>query len=436
MIHGNITHNEDHMTEPLIRMSQKEMSRADVISRLIRKEINGTEASKQLQLSVRQVRNLKGKVKRSGIKALIHGNRGRPSNRAIDPTTLTKAEGILQENYPDFHPTHAMEKLEEKHSLKFSKEKVRQLMIAAGLWTERPRKTNGEYRSWRPRKEQVGEMIQFDGSYHLWLEGRGGVSCLLAGIDDATGNPTHCLFTDGGEGVIPVLTFWKSYVETHGKPLSIYLDRHSTYKVNSKGVFDDPTVLTQFERAMKDLDIQVIHARSPQAKGRVERLFGTLQNRLVKEMRLENISSLAEATRFTEKTFLPSYRRKFAVSPRRRGDLHRPLTENEKKKIDSIFSHQETRIVNNDFTISYTGRWFQLAEQQPTLVCRKDNVLVEERLDGSIHCSLRGKYLVCIALPKRPEKGTLKKVVALSRDRQLYRPPANHPWRTRMRPMV
>lgn len=414
-------------------MSRKELSRADVIQRLLRGEINGTDASKQLRLTVRHIRNLKRKVKKGGIKCLIHGNRGKPGNRTIDSTTMKKAKTILKKKYSDFWPTHAMEKLDENHGISLSKETVRQIMITDGLWTERPRKANGEYRSWRPRKEQYGEMIQFDGSYHAWLESRGSVSCLLAGIDDATGKPTHCLFTDGGEGVIPVFSFWKEYIETHGKPLAIYLDRHSTYKVNTKSLFNDPSVLTQFERAMKDLDIRVIHAGSPQAKGRVERLFGTLQNRLVKDMRLAGISSLKDATLFTEKIFLPPYCEKFSVAPSQTGDLHRPLNATEKKNLDRIFSRQETRKVNNDFTISYKGQWFQLAEQQPTLICRKDTVLIEERLDGSIHFSLREKYLDCTLLPKRPEKILLKKVVALSRERQVYRPPADHPWRQRMR---
>ena len=269
------------MEQELITMTQKELARYEVIKRLIKKEINGTEAAKQLDLSVRQIKNIKAKVKRHGAKGIVHSNRGKPSNRAISKETTEKIKRIIKEKYYDFGPTFASEKLEENHQIKVGKEKLRQLMTDWGLWKPKPRKKNKEYRAWRLRKEQSGEMIQFDGCYYPWLEGRDGRNelCLLSSIDDATGKITHLRFVQD-EAVIPVFAFWKQYLEKQGKPMSIYLDKFSTYKVNTKTLADDPNVLTQFERVMKDMGIRIIHAHSPQAKGRIERLNITLQDRV------------------------------------------------------------------------------------------------------------------------------------------------------------
>ncbi len=412
----------------LITMTPKELSRYEVIKRLIEKEINGTEAAKQLSLSVRQVKNLKARVKNLGVKGIIHGSRGKPSNRRISEGKIKEMEKIVRENYPDFGPLFASEKLEENHGIKIGKETLRQMMIKWELWSSKPRKQNKEYRAWRARKEQYGEMEQFDGSYHRWLEDRAPECCLLASIDDATGRITKLKFVYD-EGTIPVFSFWKAYTEKHGKPLSIYLDRLRTYKQNLKSVFDDPNCRTQFQRAMEgDLNIKIIHAYSPQAKGRAERLFNTLQDRLVKELRLAGISNIEEADRFVEKVFIPKFNAQFAVLAQKKGNLHKPLTKFEKDNLDKILSVQNTRVVNNDFTVKFEGKWYQLAEQQPTLVLRKDRILIEERIDGSMHISLRNKYLNYTVLPARPEKIRMK-VVALTRTKSTWKPPANHPWR-------
>jgi len=408
-------------------MTQKELSRYEVIKRLIQKEINGTEASKQLSLSTRQTRRLKANVEKYGVKGIVHRNRGRESNRKISEEKVNEIKKIIGENYRDFGPLFASEKLGENHQIKIGKEKLRQLMIEWKFWRPKPRKKNKEYRSWRQRKEYYGEMEQFDGSYHEWLEDRAPACCLLASIDDAMGKITGLRFVHD-EGVIPVFTFWKNYLQREGKPLKIYLDRLSTYKNTHKSVFDDPNVLTQFQRAMKDLDIELISAYSPQAKGRVERLFGTLQDRLVKELRLAKISDIEKANRFLEKVFIPKFNAKFSVLPQKKGNLHRSLNRFEKAHLDKILSVQNTRIVNNDFTIRFKGKWFQLSETQPTLVLRKDKVQIEERIDGSTFISLRNKYLNYTVLPARPEKIKIK-VAALTRTKSTWKPPANHPWR-------
>lgn len=416
------------MAQPTITMTQKELSRYEAIKKLIDGHINGSQAAKQLNLSVRQIKRIKTKVIKRGPKGIIHGSRGRQSNRKTKVEIIEKVRVLIKKHYRDFGPTLAKEKLEERHGLKLGKETTRQIMIQAGLWKVGPRRSNKEYRSWRPRKQYFGEMQQFDGSYHLWFENRGEKCCLLASIDDATGSITKAEFTSD-EGVVPVFTFWRAYVLKHGKPAHIYLDRHSTYHQNQKTVLSDPEHLTQFQRAMQDLDINVINARSPQAKGRVERLFGTLQDRLVKELRLQNIKSLAEANQFLQKTFIAKFNSKFAVRPEKNGDLHQEVGRTDKENLDRIFSIQKTRIVNNDFTIQYENSWYQLDKTQPTLVCRKEAVLIERRINGEIKISRRGKYLNFQVLPKRPEKVATIKIAALTRTEPIWKPPADHPWR-------
>ncbi len=416
------------MAQEIIPMTSKELSRYQVINKLISGQINGTDAAKQINLSIRQAKRLKAKVKQFGAKGLIHRNRGKSSNRRIDPKIIAKAKIFLKNRYSDFKPTFASEKLEERRNIKLGREKIRQIMIEEKLWKPKLKKQNKEYRIWRPRKEYYGEMEQFDGSYHYWFENRATDACLLASIDDATGRITQAEFVKN-EGVKPAFAFWQKYAKTKGKSVSIYLDRHSTYKINSKSLFDDPKVLTQFERAMQDLDIQVIHAHSPQAKGRIERLFGTLQDRLIKELRLEKINTIEEANRFLEEIFISKFNQKFAVLPAKKKDLHKPLTKIDKTNLDKIFSEQNIRTVNNDFTIRFKGQWLQLSEKQPTLVLRKSKVMIEERLNGELFISLKNKYLDYTILPERPQKVIKMYVTGLTRQKQIWQPPVNHPWR-------
>jgi len=410
----------------IIAMSSKEFTRYEIIKDLVDNKINGTDASLKLGLSIRQTKRLKRRVKDGGVKNLAHGNRGKTGNRKIDSEIIKNARKFLKEKYSDFKPTFASEKLFENHEIKLSNETVRQIMIDEELWKPKLKKNNGEHRQWRERKENYGEMEQFDGSYEKWFEDRASVCCLLAAIDDANGKISKAMFADS-EGVVPVFSFWKSYVKTVGKPISIYLDRFSTYKQNAKSLVDDPKALTQFERANKELDIKIIHAYSPQAKGRIERLFGTLQDRLIKEMRLKNICSIEEANKFLEDEFIPKFNKKFSVPAKGKNDLHRKLNDFEKENLDKIFSIQNPRIVCNDFTIKFKGIYFQLLKDQPTLVLRKDKILVQETLDGETFISLRGKNLNYKTLPERPKKEVKEKVTALHRE---YKKPAvDHPWR-------
>jgi transposase len=418
----------------LITMTNKETRRYDIIINLINKKIDGTQASKQLNLSIRQTKRLKAKVKEKGIKGIIHGNRGKKSNNRIDQEEKDRITKIIKENYLDFTSKLTHEKLAEKHNIDWDYSTIRRLRIEKGFSTIKKRK-NKKYFSQRERKDTYGEMIQFDGSYHDWLEGRcidQGLEeeqCLLLSVDDATGKPIARL--DKNESIKAVFKFWKKYIKKHGKPMSIYLDKFSTYKINHKNATHNEGFKTQFQRAMEDeLGIKVIFAHTPQGKGRVERMNGTLQDRLVKEMRLAEIDNIKDANNFIEKEFIPKFEKQFNIKAKKEGDLHTKLTKQEKKRLNNIISIKTQRTVRNDFIVQYKNRYFQLAEiQEETTVLKKDQVIVEEHLNNSIHINKNNKYLNFEELPEKPQKEIDLKLLAITRRKSVYTPPANHPWR-------
>jgi len=415
------------MEQEIIGMTQKDLNRYQVIKNLVAKLINGTEAAKQLSLSVRQIKRLKNRVTKEGAKGIPHRSRGRESNNKTDPNLWNEAKELIQTNYPDFGPTFAHEKLVEIHKLEIGQGTTRNIMIRENIWTPKKRKKNKQYRCQRERKASFGEMIQFDGCYHFWFEDRGEEYCLLSGIDDATSKPVKLKLGES-ESVLDVFAYWKKYIEQYGKPVSIYLDKYSTYKINHKNAKDNHELLTQFQRVCNDLDIKLITAHSPQAKGRVERPFLTFQDRLVKDMRLQNISTIEEANEFLENFWAKDYAQRFGVWPKSKVDLHRKLTAKELANLDAIFSVQSIRQINNDFTVRFKNHWYQLAKEQPVRPRRKEKVLIEERLDGTLAMRLRGKYLNFKSLPAKPEK--IKDIsFARPAKSKAHTPAANHPWR-------
>lgn len=417
------------MTDIII-MSKKELDRVVVMRDVVRKQMKSGEAAKLLGLCIRQIKRLKRRFQQFGAKGLIHQNRGQQGHNHLPDKLVAKTKRILEEQYADFWPSHAQEKLSENHGLTISKEKVRQIMIEAKLWIPKKDRLKAHYRSWRDRKEYFGEMQQYDGSLHDWFEGRLPQCTLLASVDDATGQITHASFAPD-EGVLNTFLFWQEYLGLNGKPLSVYLDRYSTYKINIGDQKDDPNNLTQFERAMKkDLNINIIHAHSPEAKGRIERLFKTLQNRLPKELRLAKVDSMPEANRFLQEQFLPRFNQRFAVFAKKSGNLHRPVTKEELRSLCSIFSIQTPRKVNNDFTVSLKGIWYQLLAEQPVLVLKKDTVIGEEHLDNTVWIRKGNKYLNFTKLLKRPVRISNLPITGLTSRRQFnWKPPLDHPWR-------
>lgn len=423
--------------EETIIMTNKEAKRYEIITHLINKKINGTQASRQIGVSTRQIRRLKANVKKYGIKRIVHKQRGKESNRKLSKKTREEIITHINEHYADFTSQLTYEKLTEVHHIKTSYSTIRRIRIDEGLSTIKSRKTNKQHYTQRERKEYYGELIQFDGSYDDWFEKRctdkevQEEQCLLLAVDDATGEPTPVL--DKNEGIVPVFKFWKEYILEKGKPIAIYIDKFSTYKINHKNAVDNKEFTTQFQRAMKELDIRVIFAHSPQAKGRVERMNSTFQDRLVKELRLQNIHNTKDANRFIQKEFTPNFIEKLNVRPKKKGDMHRKLTKQEKKKLHHIFSIKEQRTVRNDFVIQYKNRYFQLHQIQPTAVYKKDSVTIEECLDGSISIckktSYRDIYLHFKELDQKPKKEIHIKLPAITLTKSHYTPPAEHPWR-------
>lgn len=426
------------MRKQLITMTDKEIRRYDIIKNVINKKIDGTQASIQLNLSIRQTKRLKVRVKEYGIQGIIHRSRGKESNKKMNSKLVDKIVKITEENYPDFTSQLTHEKLTEIHNIPLSYSTVRRIRINNGLSNVKERKENKKHFSQRERKKYYGEMNQFDGSYHDWLEGRctdKGLEeeqCLLLSVDDATGEPTAKL--DKNESIKAAFTFWKDYIIEKGKPVFIYVDKFSTYKVNHKNAEDNKEFKTQFQRAMEDeLGIEVIFAGSPQAKGRVERMNGTFQDRLVKELRLAKVNNTKDANEFIKKEFVPKFSKKFNVVAEKEGDLHTRLTKQESNNLDHIFSIKEIRKVRNDFVVQYKNRYFQLDEIQVTTVYKKDEVTVEEHLNDSIHICKKtnygDKYLSFKELPAKPVKEIEIKLPAITRYKTSYIPPINHPWR-------
>lgn len=226
-----------------------------------------------------------------------------------------------------------------------------------------------------------------------------------------------------------MFTFWKEHIQEIGKPLAIYLDAFSTYKINHKNAVDNKELITQFERANRELNIQLITAHSPEAKGRVERLFGTLQDRLVKEMRLAQVNTPEEGNEFLRAIFLPKFNDRFAVIPTKTGNVHRSLLREEQGKLNHIFSIKEERRINLDFTIQFSNTWYQLTEIQPTTVRPLQRVTMETFLDGTIHIILKGHELSSLLLPEKPKRKRIKQPIILTTHTLNYKPPSNHPWR-------
>ena len=415
------------MNQKLISMSKKELSKYEIINNLIAGKINGTDASKQIGVTVRHVKRLKLEVNKYGAEGLVHKSRGQIGNRKLDVKIFKKAEKLLKEKYYDFGPTFASEKLDEIDKIKINKETIRSIMTELKLWKPKPKKKSDKWHVWRARKDNFGEMQQFDGSYHIWFGNE--ESCLLLSVDDATGRITYAKF-DINESTIAVFKFWMEYFLKNGLPLSIYLDKFSTYKINHKNATDNKNMITQFQRAMNQVGVKPIVAHSPQAKGRVERMNGTLQDRLVKELKLAGITDIKKANEFLQE-YIPKFNAKFAVVPKRKSDLHKTVGKQTKEKLPQIFSIQDQRKVNNDYTVMFKNNFFQLDRKQTTTVYKKDTIIVEEHLDETIKLRLRDSYLNYKTLPERPKKEINIKLPALTKQKQnsSYKPPADHPWR-------
>jgi transposase len=404
----------------MIRMSLAEAKKLRFIYQALDKKITQVEAAEVIGLSDRQVRRLIRRIRQEGEGGICHRSRGKTSNRCLPKKVKEKALRLFREKYKDFNLAHATEKLREVHGVRLSDETLRLWLNKADV-PYKKRKSK-KHRQWRERKANFGEMVQIDGSHHDWLEGRGPKCVFMGYIDDATGT-VFGRFYDY-EGVVPAMDSMKRYIRLYGSPQSVYLDKHTTYKSWAEPTIEeqlnDQRPMSSFEKSLAELAIDVIHANSPQAKGRVERLFNTLQDRLVKEMRLAGIKSVDEANEFL-KIYLPKHNRKFKKKAASAANLHRPAHPSH--ELDRILCIREERTVRNDFTIAYDCKLYQI--QQPT---RARKVTVEERLDGTVHISYQGQELRYRVINPKPVKDQSKVRLPILRKTECV-PAATHPWR-------
>lgn len=405
----------------IIIMSQEELKRLHVIKKVLERSISQVEASGLIGLSGRQVRRLVKEVRLNGEGGIIHKSRGKASNRSIPAELRDKVIGLYKSKYFGFGPTLAQEKILSIDKIRLSDETLRKWLISEEL-PYRKRKKRA-HRQWRERKRYFGIMIQVDGSHHDWFEGRGRQCVFIGYIDDATGTIFGRFYSY--EGTIPAMDSFKRYIKRYGIPLSIYVDKHSTYKSLAEPSIEeqlnDSKPLSEFGRALKELGVELIHAHSPQAKGRIERLFGTLQDRLVKEMRLKGIKSIEEANNFLE-SYLPEYNKKFAIKPGKKGDMHRSVPRG--IDIDKILCIRTKRALRNDFTAAHNKRLYQIEDN-----IRAEHVVVEERIDGSMFITYKGKNLRFKEIAVRPEKKRQDEEIYKFTSRKIYTPPVDHPWR-------
>jgi len=380
------------MEQEVIGLNGRERDRLRVLHEVEKQHIGQWEAAQQLALSGRQLRRLLARIRNEGDGGLIHKLRGRPAKRRIAEGVKRRAMAIVAREYPDFGPTLAAEYLAAHHGLPVSRETLRKWMMQAGLWKRRRQRVL-EVHVWRPRRSCVGELVQWDTSDHDWLEGRGPRLSLLAMIDDATSR-VLARFAEQDTTQENFRLLW-SYLERWGRPVEFYTDKDSMFTVNRarKEAEDEawPEALTQIGRALRELRIGWIAAHSPQAKGRVERFFGTAQDRLVKGLRKAGVQVLEEANRYLELQYLPEWNSRFTREAANPSDAHRPLRAEHDLAV--ILCHVEGRVVNNDYTFRYAGKSYQIAREAIRPGLRGGVVRVEERLDSSLAVRFGNGYL-------------------------------------------
>jgi hypothetical protein len=367
-----------------IPMSQRERDRLRVLHAVLDGQRTQVEAARLLRLTPRHVRRLLQRLQQGGDAALVHGLRGQPSNHRKDAKLRRRILRAYRKDYHDFGPTFAAEKLAER-GLEVSPDTLRRWLLADGLWQSQRRRE--QHRSRRPRRACFGELVQMDTSIHEWTEGRGEGMVLIHMIDDATSR-LLARFYDA-DTVVNHFDLLLRWLRAHGRPLALYTDRHSIFEPQDKGQAV-PGAETQFGRALRELDIALIRARSPQAKGRVERSFGTAQDRVVKEMRLAKVRTIPQANALLEGGLLAKHNRLFSVPPREASDAHRALGAG--FNVAAILSVQEQRTVANDYTVRFENRSYQL--DKPIYPGeRGGKVVIEVRLDGSLAIRFGGRYL-------------------------------------------
>ncbi len=416
-----------------LKMSAKEIDRIPTMEELTKGKITIKQAAETIRLSTRQVKRLKKRFVRFGPEGLMHKNRGRVSNLAIQKAEIDRAVALVARDYADFGPTFALEKLQANHSVTFSRETLRQAMIERGLWKPKKKRYVTLHQT-RRRRDKEGELVQADGSPHLWFEDRGPYCTLLVFVDDATGKLKHLEFTRA-ETTEAYFRATDTYIRIHGKPLAFYVDKHSVFRVNSRrgetASVDDNNGLTQFTRAMQELNIELIFANSPEAKGRVEKVNGTLQDRLVKEMRLCGIATMEAGNAYLPE-FINLYNRKFAVDPLNSTDAHHSLLPSEDLK--RILVVKEIRTLSKNLEFQYHNRRYQVQLERPPYSMRYAKVVViDDWRDSGIALYYKNQQLAFSIIDEVPNlKVVTAKEIYQEVEQQVkkpWKPAKDHPWR-------
>lgn len=423
--------------EGQVVMSMKETNRVTVLEKLKHKQIKQKQAASILDLSVRQVRRLARRYEREGVRGLAHKLRGLPSCRRMVSKRLDLALSIVRQKYADFGPTLAHEKLVSYYGIDFSRETLRKAMVEVGMWHAKPRKYIILHQM-RERRNCEGELIIVDGSPHAWFENRGSPCTILVFIDDATGKLKHLEFAQS-ESTNAYFLATRHYLEVHGKPLALYLDKHGVFRVNTnKGGISsvaDSNGDTQFGRAMRELGIELIFANTPQAKGRVERVNQTLQDRLVKELRLKGIDNMTEGNLYLSE-FVDYFNSKFAVVPKQKTDLHRPIASTE--NLEEILCQKHIRLLSKQLTFQYENLLYQIKTKRPSYALRYAKVTVRESINGEISVDYKGTPLDYTILKRQPKANIIDskhlnlivdKIVEKQFTNMIRIPALDHPWR-------
>lgn len=406
----------------IIGLSMKETAQIAIFDRLKKREITQAAAAKSLGMTIRWVRTKFKRFLAQGAKGLIHLSRNRSTHRRWDVKERNMAMELCNGLFAGFGPTFAAEKLKDLYGIDISRETLRKEMIHEGLW--KGKKQKAKHREQRERKAYYGEMAQLDGSPHDWFEGRGPRCTLINFVDDATSRIPYMMLAPN-ESYDTVFAALYRYIELNGLPKSIYVDYGGVFSVNTNN--PDREKITQFKRACDELGIDLIFANSPQAKGRVERSHGTHQDRLVKEMRLNGISDMEAANEFILNTYLPKHNAKFAVDPLYKSDIHKSANH---LNLNQIICLKETRILQNDYTLSYKKRILQLTKYQQAVVRPKSIIMIHEHLDSSLDLFIRNINLAFIELKARPKKIHKPQGEQITKQQDYIKPAANHPWRS------
>src|SRR5881296_2620301 len=388
--------------QEMLVLSTKDRDRLKVLHEVKRKHLTQRAAARQLGISDRWVRKLLVRVRKGGDGGIVHRGRGRRSNRRLPESLRTQTLKLVQAKYSDFGPTLACEYLAKDHQVEVSKETLRQWLIGAGLRKAKQAKIS-EVHVWRPRRECFGELMQWDTSEHEWLEGRGPKLYLVAMIDDASSRAL-ARFVEHDTTAENMRLEWR-WLEQFGRPLEYYTDKAGLFQVNRplhhNKHLEETRPLTQIGRALKELGAGWIAAHSPQAKGRIERFFGTAQDRLVKGLRKSGASTLQAANDYLERVYLPMWNERFTVEPANGSDSHRPLLK--QHELAAILSHVEERVIINDYTFQFGSERYQIQKSSIAPRMRGSQLRVEVRLDGTMAARWEGKYVVDIArCPVRP----------------------------------